>query len=420
MNATSRLILGAASAFVLSLALCSAASDTGPQPPASGASDPAFGPNGLFVHTTKPYVMFMGADIAVENDKVFDPVEEVTRGVIVIKVDGNPVNLPLDKDVSIHFRQDLKVTEMGAGVSDLKTDRVYSPGADPFKNFAHAEDIAAGADAAADLAQARTTDLQSAASLPSSPELTPVPAETRGEVVASQATADGLRQEADREETMLSPLAGKEAAAEGSAMFDAIRITFSITPKSDLAKPYLAVIAQIRGHESKPGQIQPWVHLQSLGPLAAGVPTKVTVYQEGMPPGYILEKCEIHIYDGREELATNVSSKRVQLTKNEMLDFRVIEYISDNSGKTLPAAPATFVNDLRSSLSPAQLSQACFVQVAKDGRVKAAFGDKKGTQPLQDPELDAALKGLRFKPAIEAGKPVESIVPVRLGMIVAP
>jgi hypothetical protein len=37
--------------------------------------------------------------------------------------------------------------------------------------------------------------------------------------------------------------------------------------------------------------------------------------------------------------------------------------------------------------------------------------------PLQDQQLDEALKGLRFKPAIEQGTPVETMVPIRLGMI---
>jgi hypothetical protein len=204
-------------------------------------------------------------------------------------------------------------------------------------------------------------------------------------------------------------------------MFDAIRVSFAVTPKGDLAKPYFAVIAQIKSPGgSNPGQVQPWVHLQSMGAMAAGVTKKVTVYEEGMPAGFTIEKCEVHFYDGTDELATSISAKRVLLTQDEAMTFRVIEYISANKGRTLPAVPATFVSDRRSSLSAAQLNQACYVRVAKDGKVAATFGDKDGTRPLQDQELDAALKGLRFKPAIVSGKPVESIVPIRLGMISAP
>jgi hypothetical protein len=100
-----------------------------------------------------------------------------------------------------------------------------------------------------------------------------------------------------------------------------------------------------------------------------------------------------------------------------MLDFRVIDYITANRGHTLPAVPATFARDMRSFLTPAQLNQACYVLVAKNGRVTATFEDKEGKSPLQDQQLDAALKGLRFKPAIEQGTPMETIVPIRLGMI---
>jgi hypothetical protein len=410
---------GSALAFCLSshLAVLSAAESGGP--PAPAAQGPV--PNGILVHETKPYVLFMGANISVEKDKAFDPIEEVTSSVITVDADGKPANVFMQRGVNLQVRDDLKLSEKSVTVTDLKSERAYSPRADPFKSFAHAENIAAGADAAADLAQSVATRMASVQNGAPMPGVTPVPGENTPEAIAAASAAESARQEADHENSMLTPLAGNEAAGEGQGMFDAIRVSFAVTPKVDLAKPYIAVVAQIRDPGGKnPGQRQPWIYLQPMGAMAAGATTKVTVYQEGMPAGYTLEKCDIHLYDGREELATSVSNKRVLLTEDEALTFRVIEYVAANRGRTLPAVPAKFVRDRRSSLTQAELDQACYVRVAKDGKVAATFSDKGATVPLQDEALDAALRGLRFKPAIEAGKPVESIVAVRLGMIASP
>ena len=423
MNPINRSVLRAG----LTLALCStshlaaAASDNGSQSASTGTSNQsaqASATNGTFVHASKPYVLFMGADVSVKNDTIFSPVQEVTRSVAVVKADNKLVNVPLDRKVSLQFRDDLKVTEKSVEISSLKTDRVYSPSADPFKGFANGENLVQGAEAVADASQAiANSTAAESISLPAAPGAPVAVVANSADVMAAQSTADSDRFEATRESGMVSSFAGKQAAAEGQQMFDAIRISFAVTPRSDLAKPYIAIIAQIRDPSLKSDHTEPWIHLQPLGPLSAGVATKVTVYQEGMPPGYDLVKCDVHFYDGADELATNLSNKRVPLSKDEMLDFRVIEYLSANRGRTLPAVPATFVRDMRSSLTPAELNQACYVRVAKNGKVAATFADKAGTQPLQDETLDSALRGIRFKPAIEAGRPVETIVPIRLGMI---
>jgi len=208
---------------------------------------------------------------------------------------------------------------------------------------------------------------------------------------------------------------GAEAARE---LFDAIRLSFDVTSEEDLAQPYFAVIAQIRDRDSKPGQVRKWAYVRALSQLHAGASRKVNVYQGGMPPGYILESCEVHLYNRGEELATNLSRKRVPLTDEEAAEYRIIEYVGANKGRTLPATPAT--KTLRASLTPAQLNMTCYVCVAKDGRVVAVFRDTDAKQPLQDPVLESALKTLRFKPALNAGKPVESITPITLGRLASP
>lgn len=422
MNSKMRLVLRAGSTLAFLISAGSSAlraSDPSPQTAPNGASAPAdqaSTPSGTSVHVAKPYVLFMGADVALEKDKTFDPIDEVADTVIVVTADGKPVNVPKDRNNNLQVREDLKIASSSVEMSDLKTDRAYSQLADPFRKIEGYNTAASGAVNVEDLARGALvndhTKLDSTAAGSG-----PAAAQAQQILAQDQAAVDSATTQTAEAIDMVGRGTSKELGAESGGTFDAIRVSFAVTPKSDLAKPYLAIIAHIKDPAGKPDQELPWIHLESLGPMAAGVTRKVNVYEEGLPPGYTLGKCEVHIYDGRSELATNLSSNRAELSRDEMLDFRVIRYIAANSERTLPAMPAMFVSDLRSSLSQDQLNQTCYVRVAKDGRVAATFIDKEGTQPLQDQALNAALKGLRFKPAIESGKPVEAVVAIRLGKL---
>ncbi|MES1168061.1 MAG: hypothetical protein ABUL61_02710, partial [Oleiharenicola lentus] len=195
--------------------------------------------------------------------------------------------------------------------------------------------------------------------------------------------------------------------------------SFDVSTEKDLKQPYYGVIALIREPDSKPGQVRKWAYVQALGPLSAGTVRHVLVYQSGFTPGYILEGCEVHLYNGPEELSTNISRKRVPLTDAEALEYRIVEYIGNNKGRTLPATLAidTLTGEARFSLTKTQLDETYYVRVAKTGEAAAMFRDQAGQKPLQDPPVETVLKTLRFKPALKDGKPVESIAPVNLGQL---
>jgi len=380
----------------------------------------------------KTHVLFMGADIALEKDKVFHPVEDVTATSLVIKPGGKPVNVPQAQSINFRISETLKIAATSVGVDDLKAERAYTPGADPFRKFASVASMA-GPGQSPEMDRA-----QGALMMASGPGMRVVPLPTDTPEQAAGIVANGVQrdaqigslqsdldqvqaQESDRAIDMTGQLS-QMGVEETRKLFDAIRLSFNVTSEKNLAQPYYAVIAQIRERDSKPGQVRKWAYVKSLGPISAGQTKKVNVYQGGLPPGYILESYEVHLYNHGEELATNLSRKRVPLTDEEALEFRIIEYVGAHQGRTLPAslATTTLTSDGRASLTPAQLGQTCYVRVAKDGRVAAAFRDAAGQQTLQDPALEAALKTFRFKPALQAGKSVESIVPINLAQLATP
>ena len=375
---------------------------------------------------SKPFVLFMGADIAVEKDKAMLPVEDVTATALVIRPGGKRMTVPLEGNTNMRINESLKIARASLEVEGLKAERAYATNSDPFDRLVQAYSLRAGEEAVADLARGRAVVASSAAVGAGNSFATANTRESLAEAIAGAAAAQANQQGAETAalQALNSPInqafdtgaqVNKMGLAEGS--FDAIRLSFDVISDKDLAQPYYAFIAQIRDPNSKPGEVRKWACVKSLGTINAGVIRKVNVYRSGLPPGYILESYEVHLYNGAEELATNLSRKRVPITAEEAIEFRIIEYVGANKGRTLPAAPvnAAFAGEVTAALTPAQLSETCYVRVAKDGRVIAAFRDASGTQPFPDPKIVAALKTLQFKPALEVGRPIESIVPLDLG-----
>jgi hypothetical protein len=376
---------------------------------------------------SKTHVLFMGADVAVERDKAFHPVEDVTGTALLITRDGKRVKVPMEKDVNLQIRESLKIADTSVVIDDLKTERAYAPGSDPFEQLHRAATFGAGESAVADLARGDVITASinaigagSAMSSATSPQDVAQAAAGFGRAMAAQQAADTSMLQAY--ERPIAPVydvgtqAGRAGVETSYQLFDAIRLSFEITSDRDMEEPYYAVLAMILTPDSKPGHARKWAYLKSLGSLKAGERRKVQLYQSGLPPGYTLESCEVHVYDRGEELATSLSRKRVELTDEEALDYRIIEYVGANKGLTLPARPVLvpMTPAERLAFTPAQLSEKCYVRVARDGRVTAAFRDAAGKRPLADPELEAALKRCRFNPALEAGKPVESLVAIKL------
>lgn len=375
------------------------------------------------------HVLFMGADLAVDKDRVFHPVEEVTATSLVIKPGGQPVKLPLAQTANIRVTEALRLADTNVGLGDFKFERTYSAEADPTAQLARTAAMAAGDTAVVDLAVAAERNASMMMAGPSAavagagnPEDAAMAGRSLAQARANQASAEmNLNRTLANSSSQVYDVGAQASKLLAAEPFDAIRVSFTVTAETALTQPYYGIIAQLRDPGSKPGQVRKWVYLKSFGPLAAGETQQVTVFQSGLPPGYLLEDCEVHVYDGRQELSTTLSRRRVALSDEEALTYRVIEYIGENKGRTLPAALTTksLPPAVGAALSPAQRETTCYVRVTKDGQVTAAFGDADGKKPLQDATLAAAVATLQFNPALAAGKPVESIAPVKVGSLIA-
>jgi hypothetical protein len=160
------------------------------------------------------------------------------------------------------------------------------------------------------------------------------------------------------------------------------------------------------------------VYARSLHPIDEHV-SHVHFTQEGFPFGYELLDFQLHIYNRGVEIASNIASDRVELTRDEAFEYVKMEYEGAHKKDTLSAVPAMgkLPADLPGRLAGGQYRGTYYVVVSKDGLATVPFLDPACTKKAGDPYLMAVVESLRFKPALDAGKPVEGIAALDLNKL---
>jgi hypothetical protein len=152
--------------------------------------------------------------------------------------------------------------------------------------------------------------------------------------------------------------------------------------------------------------------LEPIGSQAAHVKFE----QAGFPPGYKLVGFEIHLYNRGVEVATSVAPKRKMLTSDEAFDYVKSKYLAAHKADTLPPSPVMgrLPDDLASRIAEGKYGTAFYVRVSKGGVADGAFSDAACTARIDDPYLDSVVSGIRFKPALLQGNPVEGVAMLNL------
>ena len=369
----------------------------------------------------KNYTLFMGTDFAVQKDQDYFRVLDVEGGSFVIKINGQEVRVPMRQGSgTMRVDQGLKLTPVSAKVDQLKTERAYTPENDPYAKFASR---ASGGTAAGESNTLSGMELDGANRALIGAQNQLVGAQLSGYApnIAS-AQSDLSSASANQQSAALSyannsfqtnfssfngtaeaSLELQQALAEEN--FDAMRYSFELSSPTPLNRPYLVFIVHYHEKDAKPGTKQGTViYAKAIEPVG-DKPAKIRILQTGMPVGFIVEECQVRLYNGGQEIATNVAPRRVPLTKDEAFLYLKIDRIGRAKGASLPAAPALgrLDEETKSRLTLEQLKSPYYVQVSKDGRAEGVFTDPDCKHPADEP-VAAVVQAMRFFPALEKGK----------------
>jgi hypothetical protein len=407
----------------------------------------------VVIDAAKTHTLFMGADISVNLDKDVYPVHDVVGSSWVVVINGKEHVISANRaPTNLKIVPTLKLTEVAATITGFARTAAYSYDNDPSvritRGLSKTAETNADLLAVADNAQHVADAVQNKALGPMAAWATSdytqfgatammLTAQTVGArthpakaipgsagAPPSTLTSTTLGSGADIANEMAASAAAQTTNASEPTQrlttqgHDAMDVEFEISAVRPLYNPYVVTMTKFRTPTSKPGEIKTLVYAKSLDPIYTKA-TRVHFTEEGFPFEYEMVDFQLHIYDRGQEIATNLSSKRVELTRDEAFEYVKIEYVAAHRGETLPAAPAMgkLPAELPTRLAAGKYSEKFFAKVSKDGLADEAYADEKCSKKIEDPFLEAVVRSIRFKPALDHGKPVDGIATLDLNKL---
>lgn len=375
-------------------------------PPAASAVEPAAS------------TLFMGANLEVKQGKNFYAVEDVDGSEFVVTIDGKKrfIRTRLQSN-NIKVVRELKLSPLAVALDNMQGGPGYTPANDPNLKFLARSGAAGGAQAANDLAISQATETANALTAMRQAPIRLVEMEKalegNLEIQQNQAAVSGYQLQSDY--TSIPSQAGDLAKELAEANYDLVDVSFKISSPVPLDDPYMVVLVEFQPRGAKPGEVSMLIHGKALEPITAK-PKYIRVREGGMPTGFKYLRHEVHIYNRGKEIASNTSSKRVELNRDEARQYLLLEHMAANKKASVAAAPVpgSLSPEVRLRLQPAQVQRTCYVRVSKEGIPEGVFADASASQSLPDAELSAALAAAYYKPALIDGQPTEGVASVRL------
>jgi hypothetical protein len=381
--------------------------------------------------SSKTHTLFMGADIFVGTGKDLYPVKDVAGNNWVVDMGGKETVISAIKGpLNIKVTPSLKLTEVSADVAEMKSERGYTFDNDPITRQSRALVTAAqlngGYQAANNQAQAAVV---AAAAQQSAVNATSLAGGAAVVKAGGIATGAAIPSDVTSYKSVSLDLSVASAAAAGpgrdletgamqASSFDAMDVTFKVSSARNLSNPYVVTVTKFHPKDGGPGTVQNLVYAKSLDPIGPNT-VDIHLLEGGFPQGFEVVDFQMHLYNRGEEVATTVSAKRVPLTRDEAFEYVKIEYEGAHKGETLAATPAMgkLPADLPAQISEGKYRGTLYVRVSKDGLAADAFEDPSCSKRVDDPYVQSVVRSIRFKPALEKGRPVEGIVPLNLSQL---
>jgi hypothetical protein len=366
--------------------------------------------------TADKHVLYLGLDVSLTIDDATSPVVDADHSAVHVARAGQRHRVPLRLGGTFQTNVVPRVGRSAIHIENLSDELTYSRQADPRKDamaqemilataqsaeqeFAEAElyrtqadvDLALVAQAVAE-AEAARRGWSSYHRGPSAEQLAAASTASRNYAAAISSNRYSSRNTA-------------QALAGGDGDFNALAIQCTLSSPEPVRRPYAVMRVFLRKPEKpdEPLSSIRFFRLPDLGPK----PRKVQLLHENLPAGFSLDRYELHVYSQGEELPTNLSPHRVELTLDEVHQFFVLKHISEHSSGDAPIAIVRELldHDLRQHVSDDQLNRAVDVTVDAAGRV-TNLELEPHTAQSPDAYISSVLQNVRFLPAVQKGKPI--------------
>ena len=192
-----------------------------------------------------------------------------------------------------------------------------------------------------------------------------------------------------------------------------VELTFDVSSPEPIDHAYLVVVANY-GLPNKPNEVARQISAREFAHID-GHSQHVTMHHAASVNGLPFKKFDMALFANGQEVATNLSEKRLPLTTDQAHQFFLIDYLKSHQGATLPPAPMIMTSrtEFRRQVDTIEANQTIYANVDKMGNLVAMSTDAAGSQKVPA-TMEPALQNVRFMPALDNGAPVEGRLKLKL------
>ncbi len=368
---------------------------------------------------SRDVVFFIGVDITLEQDGVILHVKQVSGSHAEVVGDGVSRTISVRRFEGVQTSREPVVATTQVQIDDLRSASGFSAARDPLREALRrqAADAGLASDNAARVARAESVAANAGAATVTAPPGSPQAA-VQERILAEEyaRAAENVRstiRATDSEAGSTDYLGDGSPPGSRASNFDQLNVTFEASSPVAVRDAY-AVLLTVMRLPAAPKEPVMSLAFRALPPLGPK-PRRIELTHDGLPPGFELDRCEVHLYRGGRELATNLSERRVELTRDEAFRYLLLRYTMDHAGRDLPPRPVVELlpRDFAARLPAEQRTRAADVHVRADGRVEKVVLEPAGSGPA-DAYLEATLRDAYFYPSLLQGRTVATETTVLL------
>lgn len=341
----------------------------------------------------KDYIVFVGLNLEVSESGKYLPVIDAENNVVHVDRDHKREKIDLKRAEGIRITRGVKLSTRQAEIADLESEMESRRG----KMEALQANLAVQGElqdqmqrqdsgfARADYNGVRRQDNGASTGSAQSSYTAQVPQINQG-MSASNVLLD-------------------RQIAQIGGVADTYNVSFNLSSPTPIESGYVVLVTDFVV-PGKDEAVHYRVATRSLGRIDVK-PKHITLSQSGFPAGFEVKAHHVGVFSEGQEVVTNLSDKRVPLSRKDAEQFLLMQYVIAHQGETrvAKAYPMLPQPELRKRVDPSQLPPVVYVDVDKEGAVLGYFGDKTGKQKLTG-QAETAMQVVSFYPALEKGAPV--------------
>jgi hypothetical protein len=355
----------------------------------------------------KDHVLFVGTDIEIKQGDRYYPVIGATENSFLIERGQGVQAVGNIRDVKLQVKRGVKLSNRSAELANVRMESIDRAAGDArfeaMKASMQMDNVSADG---MDLLQGAVTAANSVGVFydPNSPNNVRGAAETAAAIQANKAAA------IDRLGNGAAGLMSQSAAANTLANEGLVprrptevELSFDVSSPEPLDHAYVVVIANYESPVASVRQVSTQ-HLDRVDRK----PHRVRLTLGTSVADMVFKDYIVALYANGQEIATNLSAKRVELTADDAYKFYLIEYLTANAKATKGPTPmlmlprATF----RRQIGNAEVNRLIYATVEKSGAVTRLAVDEAGAEKIPA-AIETAMQNVRFMPALRDGTPVD-------------